>query len=227
MLTSYKLPKKHLVAVDNVVFGYEKEQLKLLLFKRSIEPAKGEWSLVGGWIYPDESAEDAAYRVLTNITGLKNIFMEQVSAFSKPDRDPGGRVISLVFYALIDIQAHNHQLVDKYGAQWWPVNQLPDLIFDHNEMVRQALEKLRIKASRDLVGRDLLPKEFTITQLRQLYNSIFERKFDPGNFRKKILSLNVITRLNKKYNGGSKKGAFYYTFKDEQESNFMDRIVNI
>lgn len=227
MRSIYQVLDKHWVAVDNVVFGYEKEQLKLLLFKRTIEPAKGEWSLVGGWIKPDESAEDATYRVLTSITGLKDIFMEQVSVFSKPNRDPGGRVISIVFYALIDIQAHNNQLVDKYGAKWLPVNQLPDLIFDHNEMVQQALEKLRMKASRDLVGRDLLPDEFTLTQLRRLYNSIFMKEFDPGNFRKKILSLNATVRLDKKSSLESKKGAYYYRFKDKKEWDFTDRIINI
>jgi ADP-ribose pyrophosphatase YjhB (NUDIX family) len=153
--------------------------------------------------------------------------MEQVSVFSKPDRDWGGRVISQVFYALIDIQAHNYQLVDEFGAKWWPVAKLPDLIFDHNEMVRQALEKLRMKASRDLVGRDLLPDEFTLTQLRQLYNSIFLKEFDPGNFRKKILSLNATVRLNKKYSSESKKGAYYYCFKDKKEWDFTDRIINI
>jgi len=227
MPTTYKLPERHLVSIDNAIFGYENEQLKLLLFKRNIEPEKGKWSLVGGWVNPNESGEDAAHRVLTSITGLKDLFMEQVSVFSKPDRDPGGRVISLVFYALIDIQTHNHQLVDKYGAQWWPVNQLPDLIFDHGEMAQQALEKLRMKASRDLVGRDLLPDEFTLTQLRQLYNSIFMKEFDPGNFRKKILSLNATVRLNKKYSSESKKGAYYYCFKDKKEWDFTDRIINI
>lgn len=223
----YQSHAKHWVAVDSIIFGYEKEQLKLLLIKRNMEPEKGKWSLVGGWVRSNESAEDAAYRVLTNITGLEDIFMEQVSVFSEPDRDSGGRVISIVFYALIDIQAHNNQLVDKYGAKWWPVTLFPKLIFDHNEMVKQALEKLRMQASRDLVGRDLLPEEFTLIQLRKLYNSIFLKEFDPGNFRKKILSLNATVRLNKKYNSESKKGAYYYRFKDKKEWDFTDRIINI
>lgn len=227
MLQSYNSQEKHLVAIDNVIFGYEGKQLKLLLFKRKLEPAKGEWSLVGGWVNPDESCDEASSRVLIKITGLKDVFMEQIRVFSKPDRDIGGRVISVVFYALINIQEHNHQLVDSFGAQWCPVNDRPKLIFDHEEMVKCALDKLRMKASRDLVGRNLLPNEFTITQLRQLYNSIFNKEFDPGNFRKKILSLNVMTRLNKKYNSESKKGAYYYAFKDEKECDFMNRIVNI
>ncbi len=228
MLQPYNIQKKHLVAVDNVIFGYEEKQLKLLLFKRNIEPAKGEWSLVGGWVNPNESCEDASCRVLTSITGLKDVFMEQVRVFSIPNRDPGGRVISVVYYALINIQEHNHQLVNSFGAKWWSVNNLPALIFDHEEMVKCALDKLRKKASRYLVGRDLLPEEFTLTELRELYNSIFEKEFDPGNFRKKILSLNAMIRLNKKQSSRSKKGAYYYTFKKEEDNNhFMERIVNI
>ncbi|MBN2638436.1 MAG: NUDIX hydrolase [Bacteroidales bacterium] len=226
-MLQYDFRQAHLVAIDNVVFGYDQGQLKLLLFERNIEPSKGGWSLVGGWVKPDESVEDAAYRVLTNITGLSNLFMEQVEVFSKPDRDPGGRVISVVFYALIDIKAHDHQMVNQYGAKWWPVNKLPELIFDHGVMKDAALQRLRIKASRDLVGRDLLPAEFTLTQLRNLYNCIFMKEFDPGNFRKKIISLNALRRLDKKDLSESKKGAYYYKFKNKSADQFTERIINI
>ncbi|HAN00346.1 MAG TPA: DNA mismatch repair protein MutT [Marinilabiliales bacterium] len=227
MLQPYHLQEKHLVSVDNVIFGYHEGQLKLLLFKRNLEPALGQWSLIGGWVNPKESVEDAANRVLVAITGLKDIFMEQVQVFSNPERDPGGRVISVVFYALINIQNHNHQLVYQYNAEWWPVSQLPGLIFDHQQMVNAALEKLRKKASYDLVGRDLLPPEFTITQLRQLYNSIFMKEFDPGNFRKKILSLDTMERLDKKDTSESKKGAYYYRFKPKEAWDFTDRIIKM
>lgn len=228
MLKPYEFQEKHLVSIDNVVFGYDEGQLKLLLFERNIEPSMGMWSLVGGWVNSNESVDDAAYRVLTNLTGLSDIFMEQVEVFSHPHRDPGGRVISVVFYALIDIQAHNDQLVDRFGAKWWPVTDLPELIFDHGDMVDAALQKLRMKASRDMVGRDLLPDEFTLTQLRNLYNSIFMKTFDPGNFRKKILSLNALQRLDKKDVSESKKGAYYYMFKKRSrtESHFTERIIN-
>jgi len=228
MIQAYTLQEKHLVAIDDVVFGYENNKLKVLLFQRSIKPSKGQWSLVGGWVNANESCEDASCRVLKGITGLENIFMEQVKVFSKPERDPGGRVISVVFYALIDIQKHNQQLSDQFGAQWWPITEVPELIFDHREMLDCALNKLKIKASRDLVGYDLLPKEFTLTQLRSLYNSIFMKEFDPGNFRKKILSLKILQRLNKKSKQGSKKGAYFYKFKKgTEEQVFKERIVNI
>ncbi len=227
MLQPYHLQEKSLVSIDNVIFGYHQEQLKLLLFPRNLEPEKGKWSLVGGWVNSTESVENAASRVLANITGLHNIFIEQVQVFSNPNRDSGGRVISVVFYALINIQNHNHQLVSLHNAQWWPVSDLPELIFDHQQMVFAALEKLRLKASYDLVGRDLLSEEFTITQLRQLYNSIFIKEFDAGNFRKKILSLGAITRLDKKDTADSKKGAYYYKFKEYTHRAFTDRIIKI
>lgn len=227
MLQPYNIQPKHLIAADNVIFGYHEGQLKLLLFQRNLEPCIGKWSLVGGWVNADESVENAANRVLEKYTGLKNIFMEQVRVFSKPDRDSGGRVLSVVFYTLIKIDKYDHQLVDKYQASWWPVNKLPELIFDHHEMVQIALEKLRNKASYDLVGRDLLSEEFTITQLRNLYNSIFMREFDPGNFRKKVLSLNAMIRMDRKDTSESKKGAYYYTFKNIEDIDASIRIIKI
>jgi len=223
----YHLQDKQLIAVDCIIFGYEKGELKLLLFKRQLEPKLGSWSLIGGWVDINETVEKAAGRVLFKITGLNNIFQEQVKVFSDPNRDPGGRVVSLAFYSLIDIRKHNKELVNQYGAKWWPVSKLPELIFDHSEMVNESLKKLRTKATHDIVGRDLLPVEFTITQLRQLYNSIFVREFDMGNFRKKILSLNALERLDKKDNSDSKKGAYYYTVKKLNETDEFDRIIKI
>ncbi|HBH48732.1 MAG TPA: DNA mismatch repair protein MutT [Bacteroidales bacterium] len=221
----YKDQYRHLLAIDCIIFGYSNEELKLLLFHREIMPAQGQWSLVGGFVNENESVEDAANRVLEGITGLKNIYMEQVSVFSKTNRDPGGHVVSVVFNALIDIEKHNPDLVRDHGAHWWPISKLPNLIFDHGEMVKQALGKLRNKAGFNLIVGELLPKEFTITQLRRLYNNIFQREFDPGNFRKKILSLGILERLNKKDLSDSKKGAYYYKIKEGVSMVLNERIV--
>ncbi len=224
-ISSYLSQEKHLVAVDCVIFGYENGELKLLLFKRQLEPELGKWSLVGGWLNQDESTEEAAKRVLQKITGLEDIFMDQIHIFSNPDRDSGGRVLSVVFFALIDLNLHDRTLIDQFGAKWWPVMHFPELIFDHKAMVDLALHKLREKASYDIVGRDLLPAEFTIIQLRQLYNSIFAMEFDPGNFRKKMLSLKILEKLDKKDTSESKKGAFYYRFKKKEEIEGSVRLV--
>lgn len=216
---------KQLVSVDCIIFGYEKCDLKLLVFNRKIEPSIGELSLVGGWVNDDESVEDAARNVLLRITGLSDIFMEQVHVFSNINRDPGGRVISVAFYALIPIYRHDRELVEKHGAQWISIKNLPKLIFDHEIMVEKALEKVRIKASYELIGKELLPEKFTILQLRQLYNAIFMKKFDPGNFRKKVLSLKVLERLDIKNKSESKKGAYYYKFKSHRNNSGVNPIV--
>lgn len=216
ILESYNNQEKYLVSIDCAIFGYHEGELKLLLFQREKEPEKGKWSLIGGWVNPDESAEEAATRVLQHLTGLHDIFLEQVSTFSKPNRDPGGRVISVVFYALIVIDGERMKLSSEFGAEWWPVKSLPTLIFDHQQMFEMSLERLRQKANYHLVGRELLPETFTITQLRNLYNSIFSKDFDPGNFRKKVLSFGVLDRLDTKDTSVSKKGAYYYKFNEQK-----------
>lgn len=218
---------KQLVSVDCIIFGYEEEELRLLVFKRWIEPAKGELSLLGGWVNDDESVTDAARRVLNLISGLQNLYLEQVDVFSEVDRDPGGRVISVAYYALMKIDEENKKLVQEHSATWIALNNLPQLIFDHNLMVTKALDKLRLKASYELIGEHLLPEKFTLLQLRKLYNAIFQKEFDPGNFRKKVLSLKVLEQLNEKDTTESKRGAFYYCFAAKAGDNFNHQIFKI
>ncbi len=213
--TSYNNHPKHFVAVDCAIFGYTEGELKVLLYPRSFEPSQGRWSLMGGFVQETESVEEAARRVLYQTTGLNDIFLEQVMAFSDPNRDLGSRVISIAFVALIPIHKHNKELVNESGALWWPVTNIPPLIFDHGNMVKLALESLQKKATSELTGKELLPGKFTLMQLRNLYDAIFQRTFDPGNFRKKVLSLNVLEKLNAKNTTESKKGAYYYKFKTD------------
>jgi len=216
---------KYYVAVDCIVFGYENDELKLLLYPRHLPPSEGSWSLMGGFVQENESLEDTTLRVLKQRVGLENIYMKQVHGFSAPDRDPGGRVLSMAFYALIRIDQHDRELVDSHGARWFPFDDVPELIFDHPEMVRLALEKLQETASYKLIGKELLPERFTLTQLHNLYNAIFQRKFDAGNFRKKLTALNLLNRLSIKDTNGSKRGAYYYTFKEQIDDSPIERIV--
>jgi ADP-ribose pyrophosphatase YjhB (NUDIX family) len=206
---------RHYVAVDCVIFGYDSGELKLLLYPRSFEPSKGNWSLPGGFVQNDESSDQAAERILKKTTGLDDIFMEQVAAFADPNREKSARVISLAYYALVRLDRYDENLLKEHGATWYSLAKMPDLIFDHNEMVAKALAKLQFKAGHGLVGKELLPEMFTLTQLRGLYEAIFQREFDPGNFRKKILSLGILKRLNKKDSSESKKGAYYYSYEAE------------
>ncbi len=222
----YEEQEKHLVAIDNVIFGYSEGKLMLLLYPRSFEPAKGNWSLIGGFLQEDESSCEAASRILKRITGLSDIYVEQFAVFSNPQRETAVRVVSIVYYALIRLDQYNEAMTQKYGAEWFPAYQYPNLIFDHENMVQTALEKLRHKALVNILGQHLLPEMFTITQLRQLYEAIFQREIDPGNFRKKILSSKILTRLDEKNITESRKGAYYYKYICKQEGN-NDIVKNI
>jgi len=221
----YKNHPQHYVAVDCVILGYQDEEIKLLLYPRSFEPYKGKWSLLGGFVQDNESADDAAARILKQTTGLEEIFLEQVASFSEPNRDAEARVISLAYYALIRIDLHDEERVKENGAFWISINKLPNLIFDHQQMFEKALVKLQQKAGYSLCGSELLPEMFTLIQLRKLYEAIFQREFDPGNFRKKILSLGVLEKLNEKDASESRKGAFYYKSKSNIGEIDVDRIV--
>jgi 8-oxo-dGTP diphosphatase len=216
----YSIYKKQYVAVDCVIFGYEEETLKVLLYPRSFEPFVGQWSLLGGFVNSNETLGDAARRVLFHTTGLENIYQEQVQTFSRVNRDPAGRVISVAYYALIRISQQDIDLVKQHGAEWWPVSALPNLIFDHYDMVLHSLIKLQNKASMELIGHELLGNIFTITNLRKLYEAIFQRELDAGNFRKKVLSIGSLQRTGIKDKSDSKKGAYLYRY-----SNRPDDII--
>ncbi len=223
----YNRHSKYFVAVDCVIFGYEDGDLKLLLYHRGFEPAKGKWSLMGGFVGEEESSDTAARRILHNITGLDDIFLEQVQAFSEPKRDSEDRVVSITYYALIRIDQHNSDKVRENGAHWWSMKSLPHLVFDHQEMVMKALEKLQVKAEMELVGSELLPDKFTLLQLRRLYEAIFQIELDTGNFRKKVLSLKVLQRLDEKNTTESRRGAYYFKFIEGAKARPFDRIVKI
>lgn len=208
----YAPEEKIFVATDCIIFGFDEGVLKLLVFKRRVEPLKGTMSLIGSFVKPNESASEAAKRVLNEITGLEDIFMEELKSYSAVDRDPGARCISLAFYALIRIEESSKTLVEKHGAIWHDVDTLPDLVLDHNHMVKDALDRLREKAQFYPIGVELLPKKFTIPQLQKLYEAIYQREMDTRNFRKKLLSLNLLIPLDEKDMSGSKKGAYLYKF---------------
>lgn len=211
-METYLNEPKYLVSVDCVIFGYESEELKILLCPRLVAPNYGSWSLMGGFVMPDESLDQAANRVLKSTVGLENIYLEQVKTFSDPNRDSGGRVISQAYFALIRISEQDKKLVRNKGGHWWEINQLPEMIFDHGEMIKESLKKLQSVAFTDLIGRELLPEKFTLSQLHKLYSVIFGKTFDSANFRKKVLSTGKLIKLDEKETQSSKKGSFYYKF---------------
>ena len=212
---------RYLAATDCIIFGFDGTSVKLLLIKRGLNPFKNKWSLMGGFVEPTESPEDAATRVLEECTGLKDVYMDQFMVFGKPDRDPVERTLSVAYFALIDIHKYENQLSDKYHAEWFLFSDMPDLIFDHAEMVRQAKKQLRYKAALHPILFELLPEKFTIPQLRALYEGVYETEFDDRNFSRKLLSTNLLVKLDEKDKSSSRKGAFYFTLdKSKYEENF-------
>jgi ADP-ribose pyrophosphatase YjhB (NUDIX family) len=214
----YSEHPRHLVAVDCIVFGYDilEKEIKLLLIKRSFEPAMGKWSLAGGFVREKESLNEAASRILYQLTGLRDVYMEQSFTYGEIQRDPGARVISTSYSALIKIQDIDRKLKELNGAQWQSLARLPYLIFDHRNMVDRALNVLQMQVKVKPVGFALLPEKFTLVQLQNLYEAIYQREIDKRNFRKKILSMNILEKLEEKERETSKKGAFYYKFNEER-----------
>lgn len=207
---------RHLVAVDSIIFGFSQNQLKLLVTRRELEHHRGQWSLMGGFVEDNESIDDAAIRILTELTGLKNIFLEQLYTYGDVDRDDGARIISVAYYALINMDAYNEETGNRYQARWFAMNEIPQLVFDHRKMVDKALKRLRRKTIIHPIGFELLPEKFTLTQLQSLYEAIHGQQLDKRNFRKKILSMNVLQKLEEKDKNSSRRGAFLFRF-DKQK----------
>jgi 8-oxo-dGTP diphosphatase len=216
-----------LIATDCVIFGFDGWNLKLLLVQRSIEPEKNRWSLMGGFVQPDESPEDAANRVLELRTGLKNVYMDQFQVFGNPGRDPVERVISIAYFALIDIHQYEKQINDEYHAEWFLLNEMPDLIFDHNEMVKLAKRQLMYKAALHPILFQLLPEKFTIPQLQALYEGVYQTKFDDRNFSRKLLSTGLLVKQPEKDKQSSKKGAFYYKLDQSHYLENFESFLNL
>lgn len=215
---------QHFLAVDNIIFGFDADKgLMILLVKRKIEPQMGKWSLMGGFVRKDESLDEAAGRVVEELTGLKDVYMEQLRTYGKIARDPEARTVSVAYYTLIQVNHYNEELGKKHGAEWHPVGGYPKLIFDHNDMVENALKVLQLKTRSQPIGFELLSEKFTIPQLRILYEAINQKPLDHGNFSKKLHSMKLLVKLDEKDKSKSKKGAFYYRFDDERYKQLQEK----
>ena len=209
------------VAIDCVIFGFDLNKLNLLLFKRRVNPFKGSWSLIGEVLENNVSLNQSATDILSKLTGLENIYLKQLKTYGALNRDPKERVISIVYFSLIRVDKLNLKIVENYDAKWFAFNELPDLILDHSEMVKDSISELRSIAKDQPLGFELLPKLFTLPQLQTLYECIYNTKFDSRNFRKKILSLNVLEKTNLKDKSTSRKGAFLFGFKENIVNNYQ------
>jgi len=227
-MSYYSEHDKFHLAVDSIIFGYDEEgrELKVLLLKRNFQPAKGEWSLMGGFVKNNESIDEAAKRILIQLTGLSDVYMEQLYTFGEVDRDPGDRIISVAYFALIKIDDSDLELVKSHGATWIPISAMPQLIFDHSAMIDRALKKLQIRARTQPIGFELLPDKFTIPQLQGLYEAIYNKALDKRNFRRKLLAMDLLEKLEEKEKESSRKGAWYYRFDAQKYDDLLKRGFN-
>ena len=215
MTTYYNVNPQFYVSVDCIIFGFDKGSLKLLLLKRDFEPAKGQWSLMGGFVQKGESVDDAAKRVLAELTGLKDVYMEQVGTFGDLHRDPGERVISIAYCALINVKDYDERLLNEHKVEWVNLEDMPQLYSDHNDMVKNAITLLRRRISSEPLSFNLLPDLFTLTQLQHVYEAILGENIDKRNFRKRIKSIEYIEKTDLIDKLTSKRGAALYRFNKE------------
>lgn len=215
-MSSYLNVPRHLLAIDCIIFGFDGEDLKGLFIKRKLEPQKGNWSLMGGFVAETESVAAAAERVLFELTGLSNVYMEQLHCYGELERDTHSRVVSIAYFALININDNNYDVLEEHDASWINLKELPELIFDHQQMVEDAKERLRQKVANHPIGFALLPEKFTLRQLQTLYEAIYETQLDKRNFMRKIFSLDIIRNTGEKEKFSSRKGSFYFVFEEEK-----------
>lgn len=209
---TYEYPRPALT-VDCVVFGVDEEDLKVLLIQRAMEPFQGQWALPGGFVEMDETVAEAARRELTEETGLKNVFLEQLYTFSAVDRDPRERVVSVAHYALVRLSDHRAKAAsDADEAEWFPASRPPKLAFDHDQILAVAHERLRNKVRYQPIGFELLPRKFTLRQLQHLYETVLGQTLDKRNFRKKILAMDLLTPLDERESGVAHRAAQLYRF---------------
>ena len=221
----YKYPHPA-VTTDCVIFGFDGQSLKVLLVERGIEPYKGRWAFPGGFLNPDERAEEGARRELNEETGLEGAFIEQFHTYTEPNRDPRERVITIAYFALVRIQ-EVHGGDDAAEAQWFPIEEVPQLAFDHDRILRDATRKLRERIHFEPIGFELLPDKFTMKDLQLLYEAILDVKFDRRNFSKKMIHYGLLNQLDETVWPTPKREAQLYSFNKEKYDEFKKKGFQI
>jgi 8-oxo-dGTP diphosphatase len=223
---TYSKQSKYLVALDSIIFGFDGNQLNILLVKRGPDMNLDTWSLMGGWLAPNENLEQSAERILFELTGLRGVYLEQLYTFGDINRDPIDRTVAVAYFALINVEHYDSKISQAHCAQWFPVSEMPEeILFDHRQMIDLAIQKLRYKAALHPLGFELLPEKFTIPQLQKLYEAIFQTTFDKRNFSRKILSTHLLVKLKEKQKS-SKKGAYLYQVNEEKYKTYSNSFLN-
>jgi 8-oxo-dGTP diphosphatase len=201
------------LSIDCMIFGFKKNELDILLVQHGEGISKGKWALPGGWIRYNEDLDHAANRILKDLTGVSNIYLEQLRAFGERERYPNKRVITIAYYALVKPEDYTlHAGSTAADAQWFKVSEVPNLPYDHNKILKAGLGHLRHKVRHEPIGFNLLPKKFTLLQLQQLYEAILETKLDKPNFRRKLINMNLLEICKEKQTDVSHRAASLYRF---------------
>lgn len=209
------------LSIDCVIFGFENSSLEILLIKRARNPFEGKWALPGGFIKKEEKVKDAANRILHETTGIENIYMEEYGVFDEIDRFPLWRVFTIAHFALISPEDYLLSTgVDTKEVKWFKLDQLPKLPFDHELLLKEALNKLRTRVRYRPIGFELLPKKFTLPQLQKLYEVVLDKKLDKRNFRKKLFSMNLLTKTKEMDPNNKRRAAVLYKF----EKNIYNKL---
>jgi 8-oxo-dGTP diphosphatase len=209
---TYEYPRPALT-VDCLVFGLDEHELQLLLIKRGQDPFHGGWALPGGFVHVDETLETAARRELAEETGMTKVYLEQLAAFGAVDRDPRERVVTIAWFALVNLEEHRLQAdTDASDAAWFGIHDLPTLAFDHTNIVESGLARLKQRIRRAPVGFELLPETFPLSRLRHLYEIVLERPLDKRNFRKKVLNMDLLIETDMVEQDVSHRAARLYRF---------------
>lgn len=201
------------LSIDCLIFGFRNSELDILLIKHAEGISKGRWALPGGWIQYNEGVDQAANRLLTSLTGVANIYLEQLRSFGDVNRYPGKRVITIAYYALIN--ADNYSLSAGFtasDAQWFRIHEIPRLPYDHNAILKYGFQHLKHKVRHEPLGFNLLPKKFTLHQILKLYEAILETELDKPNFRRKLLNMNLLVPCDEKQRDVSHRAANFYRF---------------
>lgn len=215
------------ITIDCVIFGFNKESLEVLLVQHAGGESIGKWGLLGGYMKKEESADDAAQRIVSELTSLDNIYLEQLKAFTNPDRVPERRVVTIGYYTLVNREDYNIKAsLSVIEAKWYKINTIPDLIFDHNEILKFSLMQLRNRVRQAPIGFNLLPDKFTLLQLMHLYEEILGIELDKSNFRRKILHMKLLVALDEKQQDVSHRAAKLYRFDADTYKKLTEKGVN-
>jgi len=223
MTDFYIEEQKILLSVDCIIFGFDENKLKVLMGHRKMDPGRGEWSLYGGFVKNNESIDEAADRTLYELTGMRNVYMRQVGAFGSIDRDPGARVVSIAYYALINVKDYDSHLMEQHDVEWIDIEKIPQMFSDHNLMIQKARKLMQQKIKTEPISFQLLPNLFTLTQLQRLYEAVNGEEVDKRNFRKRVKDMDFIEKTELIDKLSSKRGAYLYRFNKKmytEDKNF-------